>query len=186
MRFLNRKFSLLFISPFLFFLLSFDLTGSWYKSGTKTSSYVMDDLAGAGLGGRNAFTIRSIEPVTDGFAMILHDNTPGVFLGKRVRMRANMKTSNVKGWAGLYLRVDKSGQGQAVVMDNMHDRSVKGTTGWKKYELVVDVPKTASKIIYGGMLSGSGEIWFDNPVLEEVGADVPVTAQPNPAPVKKQ
>jgi hypothetical protein len=159
-------------------LMSFLLDGGWYKGGTKSAAYEMDYVQGGGQDGKDAFTIRSIETKIDGFGMLVHDNTPGFFLGKRVRMKAWMKTSNVKGWAGIYLRVDKSGMGLPVVTDNMHDRPVKGTTGWKKYEAVVDVPANGSKIIYGAMLSGTGQIWFENPVLEEVALTVPVTAHP--------
>lgn len=172
-----RPLSAFLLAP-LFLLFSFTLTGGWYKGGTKPNSYEMDNISGGGQNGQDAFTIRSLEPKVDGFGMLVHDNTPGFFLGKRVRLRGFMKTSNVKGWAGFYFRIDKSGVGLPVVTDNMHDRPVKGTTGWKKYELVLDVPANASKIIYGAMLSGTGQIWFESPVLEEVGKEVPVTAKP--------
>lgn len=164
--------------PFLSLLLSFTLTGGWYKGGTKANAYEMDNVSGGGQNGQDAFTIKSIEAKVDGFGMLVHDNSPGFFLGKRVRMTGWMKTSNVKGWAGLYLRADKSGVGASIVTDNMHDRPVKGTTAWKKYSLVIDVPNGCSKLVYGAMLSGTGQIWFESPVLEEVDAKVPVTVKP--------
>jgi hypothetical protein len=61
----------------------------------------------------------------------------------------------------------------------MSDRPIKGSTGWTKYEIVLDVPNNASLIAYGALLSGTGQIWFDNITFEIVGDNIPITGSVN-------
>ena len=57
----------------------------------------------------------------------------------------------------------------------MQNRSVKGNTEWKKYEIVLDVPENAAKLAYGALLSGTGQIWFDDVNFEIVDKSVAIT-----------
>ena len=59
--------------------------------------------------------------------------------------------------------------------DGKEDRTIKGTSDWKKYEIVLDVPEKASNIAFGVMLGGTGQVWFDNIKFEIVDKSVPVT-----------
>ena len=59
----------------------------------------------------------------------------------------------------------------------MMDRAVTGTTEWKKYEIVLDVPEGASQISYGALLRGTGQIWFDKLNFEIVDTNVPTTGK---------
>ncbi len=147
-------------------LFSFDLPTAWFKAGNKPNSYDMGIDKGAGKDGKNAATIKSIDKKIDGFGTLMQDCLPGKYLGKRIRMTGLVKTKDVSDWAGLWLRIDTKTPIKAVVFDNMHDgkkdRSIKGTTDWKKYEIILNVPDNASNIAYGALLSGTGQIWFDN------------------------
>ncbi len=49
-----------------------------------------------------------------------------------------------------------------------------GTTSWKKYALVVDVPSTSESIQFVLMLNGTGTVWADDFTFEEVSSSVPV------------
>ena len=40
--------------------------------------------------------------------------------------------------------------------DNMDDRAVKGTTDWKQFEFVLDVPTGAVNVLFGNLISGKG------------------------------
>ena len=62
-----------------------------------------------------------------------------------------------------------------VAFDNMQDRSIKGTTDWRRYEVVLDVPKDATGIALGILLTGTGEVWLNGARFEVVGSDVAVT-----------
>ena len=55
-------------------------------------------------------------------------------------------------------------------------RPVRGTrTEWTRYRVVLDVPEKANQIVYGFLLTGTGQVWADGIELEVVGDDVPVT-----------
>ena len=85
--------------------------------------------------------------------------------------------SNVKGWAGLWLRVDGKGETKSLSFDNMQDRSIKGTTDWTKYVIILDVPDNSSTLNFGALLSGTGKIWFDNITFEEAPANTKSTSE---------
>lgn len=160
-------------------LLSFDTPTGWFNAGSKPKSYEMGIDKGAGQDGKNAATIKSIDKKIDGFGTLMQQSKPDKYLGKRVRMTGFVKSENVSTWAGLWLRVDQSGSQQPLSFDNMGDRPIKGTTGWTKYEIVLDVPNNASLIAYGALLDGTGQIWFDNITFEVVGDNVPTTGSVN-------
>jgi hypothetical protein len=73
------------------------------------------------------------------------------------------------------MRVDAHKTSRPLSFDIMQDRSVKGTSDWNKYEIVLDVPEEAYKIAFGALLSGTGQIWFEKFSFEEVNKSVPVT-----------
>ena len=160
-------------------LMSFDLPIGWFKLGNKPQSYEMGIDKDSGQDSNNSATIKSIDKEINGFGTLMQDCLPGKFIGKRVRMTGMLKTKDVSGWAGLWLRIDTKTPIRAVVFDNMHDRkkdtSVKGTTDWKKYEIILDVPANASNIAFGALLSGTGQIWFDKLNFEIVATDIPTT-----------
>ena len=157
---------------------SFDLPAGWFKAGSKPKSYKMGIDKGAGKDGRNAATIKSKSGKIDGFGTLMQFSLPDKYRGKRVRMTGFLKTDKVSDWAGLWFRVDKKGFG-SIAFDNMKngttDRSVKGTTEWTKYEIVLDVSQEATGLAYGALLSGTGQIWFDDINFEMVSDSIPVT-----------
>jgi hypothetical protein len=95
------------------------------------------------------------------------------YLGKRVRFSAFVKSDGVQSWSGLWMRVDK--EKDSVAFDNMQDRAIKGTTGWQKYDVVLDVPQDATGIFFGVLLDGPGTVWLNSTTFEVVGPDVPTT-----------
>lgn len=157
-------------------LLSFDLPTGWGKAGSKPDSYEMGTDRGAGQYGKNAATIKSIDKEIEGFGTLMQQCIPVKYLSKRVRMSGFIKSENVSNWAGLWFRVDQAGTQKSIALDNMANRPIKGTNGWTRYELVLDIPKNASLIAYGALLNGTGQIWFDNITFEIVDDSIPTTA----------
>jgi len=104
---------------------------------------------------------------------------PDKFIGKKVRMSGSIKTKNVSKWAGLWLRIDQKNPRKTLGFDNMHDgkieRSIKGTTDWANYQIVLYVPFNASRLAYGALLDGTGQIWFDNIKFEIADDSVATT-----------
>lgn len=160
-------------------LLSFDLPKDWFKAGSKPQSYDMGIDKGAGQDGKSCATIKSIDKKIDGFGTLMQNFLPEKFLGKRIRMTGYFKSKDVDGWSGFWLRVDQANSQKALSFDNMGDRPIKGTTDWKKYEIVLDVPDLASNIAFGALLYGTGQVWFDNLSFEIVDTSVPRTVNDN-------
>jgi hypothetical protein len=160
-------------------LLSFDKPSGWFNAGSKPQSYEMGIDKGVGQSGKNAATIKSKDLKIDGFGTLMQQCSPDKYLGKRVRMTGYVKSENVATWAGLWLRVDQSGSQQPLSFDNMENRPIKGTTGWKKCEIVLDVPSNSSLIAFGALLAGTGQIWFDNITFEIVDNSVQTTDNKN-------
>jgi hypothetical protein len=48
--------------------------------------------------------------------------------------------------------------------------------GWQRYSVVLDVPKDATGVFFGVLLSGTGKVWINSGSLERVGDEVPTTA----------
>lgn len=85
----------------------------------------------------------------------------GQLEGKQVTLTGYMKVADVKdGFAGLLLRID--GGGRSLAFDNMHDRNIRGTHDWMEYTIHLPLPENAEKIFVAGLLTGSGQAWFDD------------------------
>ncbi len=157
------------------FLCSYNLPKGWFKAGNQPDKYDMGTDVGSGRNGKNAATIKSISNEISGFGTLMQQSLPDEYLGKRVRMSGYMKSVNVDQWAGFWFRVDQSKSSKSLSFDNMQDRAIKGTTDWKKYEIVLDVPESASNLAYGALVAGTGQIWFDEIKFEIVDKSVPTT-----------
>lgn len=96
------------------------------------------------------------------------------YLGQRVRFTAYLKTNEVNGWAGLWMRVDTIDK-HAWAFDDMEDYAIEGTTDWEQYQIVLDVPEDGAVIYLGAHLFGRGQVWMDDCSFEIVGDDVPVS-----------
>lgn len=93
---------------------------------------------------------------------------------KRVRLTAFVKAEGVVGRAGLWFRIDGKSN-KMLGFDNMKDRPIQGTSDWKSYSIVLDVPTDSINLAFGVLLSGAGKVWLDDLTFEEVGLDVPTT-----------
>jgi hypothetical protein len=103
------------------------------------------------------------------------------YLGQRIRFRAFVKTLDVSGWAGLWMRVDNRA-GRSIAFYNSVDKPIKGSTDWQERSVVLDVPQEAAVIVFGVINNGKGQVWIDRLGFEQVGQDVPVdTLQPGRA-----
>ena len=71
-----------------------------------------------------------------------------VYRGRRIRLSGYLKGDQIDGWAGLWMRVDGE-NGERLSLDNMQNRPIKGTTDWKRYEAVLDVPPNSVAVAFG-------------------------------------
>ena len=88
-----------------------------------------------------------------------------------MELRGWLRTENVTGFAGLWLREDQRGGGGSVEFDNMEDRGIKGTTPWTEYRVVLPLNHRAKSIVYGALLDGAGTVHVDDLRLLVDGRD---------------
>jgi len=145
--------------------LSFDKTDSagriigcsylWAKDGYYT--YKDDSVK---IDGANSVRIQNEMTETDGKFAPVTFSLPANFSAKKITLKGFIKTENVNnGYAGLWLRADAGTN--VTDFDNLGESAPKGNTGWKNYNVSIKMDKDVTKIIFGGLLSGSGRAWFD-------------------------
>ena len=150
----------------------------WLVGGNRPQDYRIELEPTGGRLETAAALIRSAVGKPRGFVSLMRHVPAAPYRGTHVRLRAWLKSENVAGRAGLWMRVDEHGDPVKVLaFDNMGNRPVRGTTGWRRYEVVLAVPAGADEVYYGALLDGSGRLWVDEVTLEAVGADVPVTEE---------
>lgn len=111
-------------------------------------------------------------------ALIMQTIKADSYRNQRIRISAYVKAENVR-HASLWLRMD--GEGMLVLgLDAMNNRTIQGTSDWKRYSIVLDVPDKTQQIIFGASLKGDGQIWIDDIEFENVGIDVPTTTTKTP------
>jgi hypothetical protein len=146
----------------------------WSAGGSHPAEYEMGLDPATRRSGRSSAVLRGKTPTKDGFGTLMQQIDAADYRGRRVRLSGFSKAAGVAGWAGLWMRVD--GPQGVLALDNMQSRPIKGTADWKRCEVVLDVPSGAGAIWFGLLLSGPGQVWFDDLQLEAVDGTVPVTA----------
>ncbi len=111
----------------------------------------------------------------EGFGTIMQMFRAEKYRGKRLRFSAVVKSEDVVGWAGLWMRVDGT-KDRSLSFDNMQGRPIQGTIDWRPYEIVLDVPQESSNIAFGMLLDGLGQVWLNDIQIVEVGNEIAVTS----------
>lgn len=152
----------------------------WIIAGSHPTFYEMGVAPNGGQNRGPAGYLKSREAVS-GFGTMMQQFAADDYRGKRVRFSAAVRTENVMGWAGLWMRTDST-ERNSLTFDNMQDRPIKGTTGWNRIAVVLDVPVNASMISFGVIISGEGGAWLDDIKFEIVPNTVPTTDLKRPPP----
>lgn len=140
-------------------------------------------------GGSHAFDTSGVLSATPGVTAGLRSlvpNAPNATLMKsvaanslrmkRVRLSGAIRTTNVTS-GSLWLRID--GPSGMIILDNGMDRGLRGTQDWTDFAVTLPVSKSASRVIFGLLLSGSGEMEVRNMRFEDLGA-IDTTAPMHP------
>jgi hypothetical protein len=147
----------------------------WYAAGSNPSEYEMGIDNSVFQNGQACAYIKSKSPKENQFGTLMQTISAENYLGKRLMLSGYIKSEDVKVWSGMWMRIDGESN-QQLGFDNMRDRAIKGTTDWKQFEIVLDIPENSTTINYGVLLGGDGKVWFDNFELKEVDKNVPVTS----------
>ena len=140
----------------------------WHLTGSQPQSY----KTGADANG-TAFLASNTDAKVTGFGTLMQAVQASEYAGKRIRFRATVRSEDVAGWAGLWMRVDQGSK--MLAFDNMQTRPIRGTTGWATYEVVLNVPPDATSISFGVLLDSNGGIWLRGAEFGPVGSEVPTT-----------
>ena len=98
----------------------------------------------------------------------------GSYVRKRVRLSGYLRTEDVSEVLTIWMGI----QGQNKVLLAVADGgAIRGTTGWKKHDVVLDVPEQSVTLSLGITLEGTGKVWLDGVTVDTVGHEVAVTAQ---------
>jgi hypothetical protein len=146
----------------------------WFPAGSNPSEYEMGIDNSIFQNGQVCAYIKSKSPKENQFGTLMQTISAENYSGKRLMLSGYIKSEDVKGWSGMWMRIDGESS-QQLGFDNMYDRAIKGTTDWKKHEIVLDIPANSLTINYGVLLNSDGKVWFDNFELKEVDKNVPVT-----------
>jgi hypothetical protein len=149
------------------------LPNGWHAAGDAPYDYEFGVDQEVVYRGKASGYIKSLRP-SRGFGTLMQAFKASMYRGKRLFMSGYVKSENVEFWAGMWMRVDGP-EDKMLGFDNMQDRPIKGTTGWTRYAVVLDVPDDSIDIAFGVLLDGLGQVWVDNILFETVGKDVPTT-----------
>ena len=147
----------------------------WLVAGSRPQDYDVELEPEGGREGTLAASLKAIASSHEGFVTLMRWVEAPPYRGRRLRLTAWVKAESVDGWAGLWMRVDDRDRKRSIAFDNMEERPIRGTSDWRRYQVVVDVAPEADRINYGILLGGSGRVWVDDFRLEEVGDEVPIT-----------
>jgi hypothetical protein len=93
------------------------------------------------------------------------------FANKRIRLRASIRTEGTT-LAWLWMRIDDATQSILCIGAN---EATEGTHDFTPLSCVLEVPSTASTLVFGIELDGAGRAWIGTATIDEVTRAVPET-----------
>jgi C-terminal processing protease CtpA/Prc len=90
--------------------------------------------------------------------------------GSTLELRGYLRTQDVHGFAGLWLRED--GDDHVLAFDNMAAHPVAGTTEWAEYSITLHLQPEATRVAWGVLLTGDGTAWAADLRLVVDGAPI--------------
>jgi hypothetical protein len=150
------------------------LPEGWFRAGNNSSEFKTSIDNEVHQNGERSIFIESFNPGQKEFETIMQTINAKKYLGKRLKLKGFIKSDDVKGSCSIWMRIDGPNR-ENLGFDNLYGRNVSGTTDWKEYIIVLDVPIKSVSINYGLMLNGDGKAWFDNLSISEVDKSVEVT-----------
>ncbi len=112
----------------------------------------------------------------------ISSSIPLDFTGARVELRGFLRTRNVTGFAGLWLRED--GDSGTLALDNMKAQQLAGTHDWREFKVALPLDAKAHRLVFGALLVGAGIAWVDDLQLLIDGKPVAEAPQLPPEPLE--
>jgi hypothetical protein len=131
------------------------LADGFRLTGSAADAYDFDGDPTAGRSGAAHLRSKVADPA--GFGALVRAVDASPYRGGKAKLTALVKADDVRGWAGLWMRVDDARK-QPVAFDNMQSRPLRGSAGFTRHEVVLEVPEGATRIAFGALVSGAGGI----------------------------
>jgi RNA polymerase sigma-70 factor, ECF subfamily len=143
----------------------------WQLGGTFLGQGTGFDYSATTADGRAILAAAGPEPT--GFAFLAQQIEPDDYRSHTVTFRAELRTAQTDGSAGLVLRVTSPGHARPLQPASPdlregpanHVASATGTGTWTQYEVTAQVPADAHLITFGVFLNGGGQLEFRHPRL---------------------
>ncbi len=97
---------------------------------------------------------------SEGTYSIISISLPIDFSGTSIELRGFLKTEDVSGFAGLWMREDA--ESGVVAFDNMEKRGPRNTTSWTEYSITLPLKPEAKQFHFGVLTVGTGTAWADD------------------------
>lgn len=150
------------------------LPTGWMKAGHSVSSYEIGIDQNTRFKDKPSGCIKTTKSTPGSFGTMMQMFSSSKYNGKRLKLSAYVKSHEVSGWAGIWMRVDGK-DNEILSFDNMEQRPIVGTTDWQQVEVVLDVPYDSEAIAFGILLTGNGTVWGNQFHFEVVDRTVPTT-----------
>src|SRR5581483_4409936 len=86
--------------------ISEELPKAWLHAGNRPADYEISVDRKVSHDGKASASLKSIADKTEGFGTLMQTFKADAYRGRRIKMTAFVKSENVSGWAGLWMRVD--------------------------------------------------------------------------------
>ncbi|WP_426341956.1 transcriptional regulator [Pseudoduganella sp. S-14] len=144
-------------------------TRNRFEAGQETKGFHRDS---------HAKYVRATSAKAGDWATLMQVFSAADYRGKRLRFQAQVRTEDVTGWTGLWMRVDCE-EKRSCAFYNSQDKPMHGTNGWTLRSVTLDVPADAKSISFGVITGSSGTTWIDDLKMEAVGKEVAVDSLPS-------
>ncbi len=142
----------------------------WSLGGANPSGYVMTADGSPMTVSGATLSLHSTSAPASGYGSLSSSMRVDTLAGRRVRILADVETRDISTSASIWLRVDSAGR--MLVLDNGADQGIRGTTtGPTHLELTLYVPPSATTLVFGLLLSGTGEASARHAAGSETTAD---------------
>lgn len=139
----------------------------WFLAGASPKDYAVGIDDAVSYDGKKAAYLRSVVEKPSEFGTLMQNFKANRYLNKRMRFAAAVKSEDVGGWAGLWMRIDGGEKKDSLRFDNMQKRAIKGSTDWQRYQVVLDIPEESTGIFFGILMDGKGQVWLSDVQFEE-------------------
>jgi C-terminal processing protease CtpA/Prc len=138
---------------------------AWIAGGSTLADFRVALDSTVAHGGRRSVRIASVGDTIEGFVAVSTTVPAGEFRGRRARLSGHLRGAALRGDGGaLWLRADAGSR--SVAFTNSQARPVLGTADWTRVEIEIDVPASATTLLFGILSAGPGTLWADDLVLD--------------------